>query len=258
MLLAVDIGNTNITLGGFEGETLRFQARLHTDAHRTGDQYAVELRDVLDLYGFTLPDITDAAICSVVPELSRTFQGVVRRLFGVSPLLLGPGVKPGMRICLDDPAQLGSDLAAGAVGAIAKYPLPCIICDLGTATTISVVDKDGSFLGGVICAGMGITLEALTSRTALLPHVSIERPASVIGRNSIASMQSGLVLGTAAMLEGLAQRIEEELGQRCTLVATGGLAHEIKACMRRELILDEHLLLDGLRLIYEKNRPRRK
>ncbi len=258
MLLAIDVGNSNITLGGFEGETLRFLARLFTDARRTEDQYAVEIRDILRLHGVAREDITGAAICSVVPELSRTMQQVASRLFGVSPLLLGPGVKTGMKICLDDPAQLGSDLAAGAVAATHKYPLPCIICDLGTATTVSVVDGSGSFLGGVICAGMGITLEALTSRTALLPHVSIERPASVIGRNSIASMQSGLVLGTAAMLDGLADRIEEELGAECTMVVTGGLAHEMKACCRRKLVLDENLLLDGLRLIYEKNRPHRK
>lgn len=258
MLVAVDIGNSNITLGGYDGDTLRFQARLYTDARRTADQYAVELRDLFSLHGVALTSLTGVVISSVVPELSRTFQQAFAHFTDVTPLLLAPGVRTGLKICIDNPAQLGADLAAGAVAAIAKYPLPCIVCDLGTATTVSVIDADGSFLGGTICAGMGITLEALTSRTALLPHVSIERPASVIGRNSIACMQAGLVLGTAAMLDGLADRIEEELGQPCTMVATGGLAHEMKACCRRDIILDEHLLLDGLRIIYEKNQPSRR
>lgn len=255
MLLAIDIGNSHITLGGFEGEDLQFLARLFTDVGRTSDQYAVEVRDILSLYGTAAGQVDGVIISSVVPELSGTFQEAAERLTGVKPLLLAPGVKTGLRILIDNPAQLGADLAAGAVAAIAKYPLPCVVFDLGTATTVSVIGKNGSFLGGAICAGMGITQEALTTHTALLPHVSIERPPSVIGRNSIHSMQSGLVLGTAAMLDGFARRIEEELGAECTLVATGGLAHLVVGSCYRKILLDENLLLDGLRLIYEKNRP---
>ena len=256
MLLTIDIGNSNITLGGFIGEDLQFMSRLYTDSRRTEDQYAVELLDILRLHNFDRNQVQDCAISSVVPELSRTFQKVCTRLFSVPPLLIGPGIKSGVKIGIDDPSQLGADLVAGAAAAMAKYPLPCIIIDLGTATTLSVIDQNGLFRGGTIGAGMGITLEALTSRTALLPHVSIERPKSVIGTNSIMSMQAGLVLGTAAMLDGLCDRIEEELGMPCTVVATGGLAHEMIPSCKRKLILDDNLLLDGLHLIYEKNRLR--
>lgn len=254
MLLAVDIGNSHITLGGYEGDTLRFMAHLVTETRRTDDQYAIELNDLMTLYHWNIHDIDGVIICSVVPELCSTIKSAVYKVTGVVPMVLGPGIKTGLNILIDNPAQLGADLVAGAVAAIAKFPLPCIIFDLGTATTISVIDKNGNFIGGMICAGVGITLEALTSRTALLPHVSIEKPSAMIGKNSIDSMQSGLVIGTAAMLDGMAERIEKELGSSASLVATGGLAPIVAPNCWRDITLCENLLLDGLKIIYNKNK----
>ena len=167
--------------------------------------------------------------------------------------MLGPGVKTGLNIKIDNPAQLGADLVAGAVGALEEYTMPCVVIDLGTATTLSVIDRNGAFLGGTIAAGVRLTLKALTENTAQLPSIPIEAPRSVIGANTVDSMQSGLVFGTAAMLDGLLDKIEEELGETPTVVATGGLAAEIIAHCRRNIIYNENLLLDGLRAIYEKN-----
>ncbi len=254
MLLTIDIGNSHIVLGGFEGERLVFSARMVTQTYRTDDQYAVEINQLMELYHIDPACIDGCIISSVVPELSSPFQRALCKSINAKPLLLGPGVKTGLNILIDDPGQLGADLVAAAVAAIAHYPAPCLIYDLGTAITISVVDHRSNFAGCVICAGTRLMLDALTSRTALLPHVSIEEPSSVIGRNSIASMQSGLVYGTAAMLDGLADRIEKELGGPATLVATGGLAHSIVPHCRHEFIIHDSLLLEGLRLIYEKNK----
>jgi len=254
MLLAIDIGNSHITLGGYEEETLRFMAHLVTETRRTDDQYAIELNDIMMLYRINTHEIDGVIICSVVPELCSTLKSAVYKVTGIVPMVLGPGVKTGLNILIDNPAQLGGDLVAGAVSAISKFSMPCIIFDLGTATTISVIDKNGNFIGGMICAGVGITLEALTTRTALLPHVSIEKPATMIGKNSIDSMQSGLIIGTAAMLDGMAERIEKELGVSASLVATGGLAPIVVSNCCRNITLCENLLLDGLKIIYDKNK----
>ncbi|HEX3038231.1 MAG TPA: type III pantothenate kinase [Oscillospiraceae bacterium] len=254
MLLAIDIGNSHITLGGYEGETLRFMAHLVTETRRTDDQYAIELKDIMMLYELNANEIDGVIICSVVPEFCATLKSAVYKVTGIKPMVLGPGIKTGLNILIDNPAQLGADLVAGAVSAISKFPLPCIIFDLGTATTISVIDKNGNFIGGMICAGVGITLEALTTRTALLPHVSIEKPAAMIGKNSIDSMQSGLIIGTAAMLDGMCDRIEKELGAPASLVATGGLAPVVVPNCNRDITLCENLLLDGLKIIYNKNK----
>lgn len=253
MLLAIDISNSHITVGGFPGSELCFLARIYADARRTKDQYAVELRDILALQEITPGEIDGIILSSVVPELSEKLQQACRRVFGIQALVLAPGVKTGLKIGIDNPAQLGGDLVASAVAAIAKYSLPCIICDLGTATAVSVIDASGTFLGGTLSAGIDLSMEALTRHTALLSQVRIQRPSKVIGRNSNASMQAGLILGTAAMLEGLALRIEDELGAPCTMVITGGRAKAVAEACRRAVILDEHLLLEGLRLIYERN-----
>lgn len=254
MLITIDIGNTNITIGVFDGDELKFTARLATDSHRTSDQYAIEIRDIIHIYDIERNDITDAAICSVVPTVGSAIEKAVLQLFGVKPMTLGPGVKTGLNIKIDNPAQLGADLAAGAVGALAKYKTPCIIIDLGTASTISVLGKNGEFLGGAIAAGIKLTLEALTSRTAQLPLVSIDAPRQVIGKNTADCMKSGLVIGAASMLDGMITRIERELGETATVIATGGLAPEVIKFCDRNIILDDNLLLDGLRLIYSKNK----
>lgn len=254
MLLAVDIGNSHITLGVFSGEDLVFTARMVTDSKRTEDLYAVDIHSILALNNAVALRINSAIISSVVPELTEAMACAIKKAINIDAMVLGPGIKTGVNIKIDNPAQLGADLVAGAVAAIDQYPLPCIICDLGTATTISVVDKEGNFLGGSICAGVGITLDALASKTALLPHIHIEKPNQPIGTNTVASMQSGLVYGTAAMLDGMAERIEEQLGEKATLVATGGLSSKILPACKREFIYNDNLLLDGLRLIYEKNK----
>lgn len=253
MLLTVDIGNSHITLGVYEGALMRCVARIVTDYRLTEDQYAIELAQVLELYRVERTELDGAAISSVVPELTPTVAEAIRKSIGVQPVVLGPGVKTGLNIRIDNPAQLGADLVAGAVAAIARFPMPCLIFDMGTATSISVLDQNGALLGVSICAGVGIMLEALFSRTALLPHVNIEKPNSPIGRNTVHSMQSGLVYGAAAMMDGMAERIEEELGAPATLIATGGFAKKILPACKRDFILSDHLLLDGLRLIYEKN-----
>lgn len=254
MLLTIDVGNTNITLGVYDGENLKMTARIATNAKNTADQYAVELKNILALKGVAMENIDGAIIGSVVPTVGVALTGAIRTACSITPLVLGPGVKTGLNICIDNPAQLGADLAAGAVGAAAKYPLPCIVFDLGTATTATVLDKDGRFLGGAIAAGLQTTLYALTSRTASLPGISIEAPGKVIGTNTVDCMKSGLVYGAAAMIDGMIDRIEEELGEKATVIATGGLSAVVTPLCRREIIYDDDLLLDGLRLIYQRNR----
>ena len=253
MLLAIDIGNTNITLGLFEDSILRMTGRIATDPSKTADQYAIEIKDIITLHGESVQDIEDCIICSVAPVVGASVSGAVALLCHTVPLMLGPGVKTGLNIKIDNPAQLGADLAAGAVGALAEYTMPCIVIDMGTATTLSVLDKNGSFLGGAIAAGMKLTLNALAEGTAALPALSVASPKTVIGHNTADCMQSGIVYGTAAMLDGMIDRIEDELGETATVVATGGLAREVISYCKRDIIYNENLLLDGLRHIYEKN-----
>lgn len=259
MLLTVDISNSYITLGGFAPEKngfssqLQFMAQMVTDRHRTEDQYACELLQILALHHVSAELIQDAIISSVVPELTEIFQNAVKKMSGVKPVVLGPGVKTGLNILIDNPAQLGADLVASAVAALHLYPTPCVIFDLGTATTVSVLDQQGKFRGGLICAGIGITLDSLASKTSLLPHVNIECPKTVIGTNTIHSMQSGAIYGTAAMIDGMIDRIEAELGQSVTAIATGLLCSVVVPACRKPVQICETLLLTGLRFIYEKN-----
>ncbi len=253
MLLTVDIGNTNITLGAYNSNFLTFTARLATDTRKTDDQYAIEIKHILSLYNIESDDIEDCIIASVVPSVGKQISQAVSKLCQIVPLMLGPGVKTGLNIKIDNPAQLGADLVAGAVGAIDAYTMPCVVIDMGTASTISVLDRNGSFLGGVISAGVRLTLKALTENTALLSSIPIEAPKSVIGTNTTESMQSGLVYGTAAMLDGILEKITEELGEKPTVVATGGLSKEIITHCKSNIIYNENLLLEGLRVIYEKN-----
>lgn len=253
MILALDIGNTHITIGVYDQQDLKFVSRMATDRARTEDQYAIELRDILDIYGVAIKDMEGAIISSVVPSLTTAMKRAIRRLTKVQPMSIGPGMKTGLNIRINDPATLGPDLVAGAVAAIKMYPCPCIVFDLGTATTISVIDKDQNMLGGCIMPGAGISLDALTARSALLPSVSIEAPEHVIGANTPDCMRSGTVFGTASMMDGMCDRIEEELGMPCTVVATGGLAKDIVPHCRRNVIFCDNLLLEGLRILYEKN-----
>lgn len=254
MLLAVDIGNTNITLGAYDNDVLRFTARLATAHGTTSDQYAVEIKNILELHGLQAARIEDCIISSVVPSVGGAVCNAVSLLCNIVPLELGPGVKTGLNIKIDNPAQLGADLVAGAVGAISEYTLPCVVIDMGTASTISVIDRNGAYLGGVISAGVRLTLKALCENTSLLPSIDISAPKSVIGSNTVDCMKSGLIFGTAAMIDGLLDKIIEELGEVPTVVATGGLSQDIIIHCNNEIIYNANLLLDGLREIYEKNR----
>lgn len=254
VLLTVDIGNTNITLGAYNSNFLAFTARLATDTRKTDDQYAIEIKHILSLYNIKSQDVEDCIIATVVPSVGKQISQAVAKLCQIVPLMLGPGVRTGLNIKIDNPAQLGADLVAGAVGAIDNYKMPCVIIDMGTASTVSVLDKNGTFLGGVISAGVRLTLKALTENTALLSSIPIEAPKSVIGTNTTECMQSGLVYGTAAMIDGLIEKISEELGENPTIVATGGLSKEIITHCKNNIIYNENLLLEGLRAIYEKNR----
>ena len=254
MILTADIGNTNITLGIFREDDIIFISRLSTDRHRTESQYAVELKNVFLLDNIDAEKIDGAIISSVVPELTRTMKKAVKMVTGCESLVVAAGIKNGLKIATDNPKELGADLVAGAVGAIAKYPLPCIVMDLGTATKISVIDEGGIFLGCTIAPGIEISLNALSSGTSQLPAIELSAPTNAIGTNTIECIRSGTVLGNACMLDGMADKLEKELGKPIkTLVATGGLAKEIVACCEKEIVYNKDLVLEGLLTIYKKN-----
>lgn len=254
MILAVDIGNTNVTLGIYKEDKFVLTARLATEQGRTSDQYAIDIKDVLALHGEDYRSIEGCVISSVVPSVGDAIARGIKALCGISPMVLGPGLKTGLNIKIDNPGQLGADLAAGAVGALIKYPTPSIVIDMGTATTISVLGKNGEFLGGAIAAGVRLTLKALFENTAQLPSVNIEAPKSVVATNTVDCMKSGLVYGAASMIDGLIERIEDEQGKMAAVVATGGLSKEIIRHCKYDIIYDENLLLDGLISIYKKNK----
>lgn len=251
MLLAVDVGNTNIVFGVLDGEELVVSGRFSTNIYETDEEYAMKLSSFLSMHNIT--DIDGAIISSVVPALVSTLKKAVKIVCNIDSLVVGPGIKTGLSIKIDDPAQLGADLAVGAVAAKEKYPLPVIIFDLGTATTGSVVDKNGNFIGGIITTGVKTSINALTAGAALLPQIDITAPKKVIGTNSIECMKSGCVIGTACMLDGLVDKFEAELGEKATVVVTGGLGQSIAENCSHDMIIDENLLIDGLRIIYNKN-----
>lgn len=255
MLLTIDVGNTNITMGIFRESALLFVSRLATDRARTPDQYAIEFKQILTLYGVEHEGFTGCAISCVVPELSQTVSEAAQTVTGCEPMLLGPGIKTGLNILVDNPAQVGADLVAGCVGAVDLYPLPCFVIDLGTATKISVINADGAFCGCTISPGIGISLDALSARTSQLPNISLKTPAKAIGKNSIDSMQSGIVFGNAAMIDGLCEKLEEELGTPVrTAVATGGLSKDLVKSCKRDIICNGELILHGLKVIFDKNK----
>ncbi len=255
MVLVADIGNTNITLGIYDkSENLIFVSRLATQRHRTSEQYAIELKAVFDLEKIE-GDFSGAVISSVVPELTRAFKDAIKKVTNAPVLVVAAGIKNGLKISTDNPKELGADLVAGAVGAISKYPLPCLVMDLGTATKISVIDEGNVFLGCTIAPGIGISLDALSLRTSQLPAIDLSAPEKAIGTNTIECIKSGTVLGNAAMLDGMADRLEKELGKKIkTIVATGGLSKEIVNCCEKEICYNENLILEGLLVIYKKNR----
>ena len=254
MLLAIDIGNTNLVIGCVHDDKILFKARIATDRTRTSDQYGVEIKNMLEAYGVKRSDIEDCIISSVVPPVFNSVRTGVIKIIGKQPMVVGPGLKTGLNIHVDVPSQVGSDRIVIAVAALAEYKAPLLLMDLGTATTIEAVEPDNVYMGGVIIPGVRVSLDALTSRAAQLPGISLDQPKQVIGKNTVDCMRSGMMYGTAAMIDGLVERMEEELGHRCTLIATGGLAQFITPLCRREIILEKDLLLKGLNIIYKKNK----
>lgn len=254
MLLAIDIGNTNLVIGCIENDKILFKARIATDRLRTSDQYGVEIKNMLEAYGVQIQDIDDCIISSVVPPVFHSVRTGVIKVIGKQPMVVGPGLKTGLSIHVDVPSQVGSDRIVIAVAALAEYKAPLILMDLGTATTIDIVEPENKYLGGVIFPGVKISLDALTSRAAQLPAISLDRPKHVIGKNTVDCMRSGMLYGTASMIDGLIDRIEEELGHSSTIIATGGMAQFITPLCKRKIILEKDLLLKGLNIIYKKNR----
>lgn len=257
MVLAIDIGNSDIVLGGYENDVLQFTSRCGTDRRKTVDEYALLFKGILELHNVTPKQVKGGIVASVVPSLRIIVQQAMELLTHAPFLTLAAGRKTGLNIRLDWPTELGSDLVADAVAAVDRYPKPVIIMDLGTATAVLVVDKKGAYLGGMLHPGLRISLEALSASADQLPSIMLKAPERLIGRNTEECMQAGAVYGCAAMLDGLIDRLEDELGESATAVITGGFAPLIAPYCRREVVVDENLLLNGLYIIYKKNIPRR-
>lgn len=260
MILAIDMGNTNIVIGCVDDEKIYFEERLSTDHSKTELEYAIGFKTVLELYGIESNDIKGAIISSVVPQLVNVIKSAVEKIIGITPLIVGPGVKTGLNLLMDQPKQVGSDLVVDAVAAIQEYGAPVIIVDIGTATTISAVDDKKNYIGGVILPGVRVSLESLVSKTAQLPRISLEAPKRVIGKNTVECMQSGIIYGNASCIDGMIDRLKEEVYKttgvetdRIKVVATGGLAKVITPYCKNKIVLDSTLLLKGLKIIYDKN-----
>lgn len=254
MLLAIDIGNTNIVIGCIQDDKILFEARIATDRTRTSDQYGVEIKNMLEAFGVKKEELRDCIISSVVPPVFNSVRTGVIKIIGKQPIVVGPGLKTGLNIQVDMPSQVGSDRIVIAVAALAEYEAPLILMDLGTATTIEVVEPGNVYMGGVIIPGVRVSVDALTSRAAQLPGISLDQPKHVIGKNTVDCMRSGIMYGTAGMIDGIVDRMEEELGHKSTLVATGGMAQFVTPLCKHDIILEKDLLLKGLNILYKKNK----
>ncbi len=254
MILTIDIGNSNIVLGGVRDREILFQARMVTDSIKTSDQYCAELKTMLELFDVKPTDVEGSIVSSVVPPVLNSIRTALRKLTGKACLVVGPGIRTGLNIQIDNPAQTGADLVVAAVAALREYKPPMILVDMGTATTITVLNEEGALVGGCVCPGVKISLEALTTKAALLPGISLDRPKKVIGRNTIDCMRSGIMYGTASMLDGLIERMEQELGQAAAVIMTGGIGKFILPLCRREMIFDEDLIIKGLAALYRENK----
>jgi type III pantothenate kinase len=259
MLLCIDVGNTNTVLGVYDldaggGGRLRDSFRVQTEKDRTGDEYGLQLKALFEFAGLNLGDVHDVIISSVVPPMAFPLEQMCQRFFARKPLFVGPGLKTGMPVLYENPREVGADRIVNAVAAYAKWPQGLIIVDFGTATTFDAVTPKGEYLGGAIAPGLGISMEALFLRASKLPRVAFERPERVVGRNTVASMQSGLVYGYVGLVDGLCDRMAAELGFPTKVVATGGLAPLIAKVSQRIEVVDDELTLDGLRILYQLNR----
>ena len=254
MILAIDMGNTNTVIGGIDEKQTYFIERITTDQGRTATEYAVSFKNILEMCGIDVADIEGAILSSVVPPLNSVILTAVEKVTRIRPLLVGSGMKTGMNILMDNPKSVGSDQIVDAVAASHDHPLPLIVIDMGTATTMCVVDKNRNYIGGIIMPGLKVSLDSLSSKTAQLPYISLEVPDRVIGKNTIDCMRAGIIYGNVDMIDGIIDRMERELGQPATVVATGGLARFITPMCRHKIICDDALLLKGLLILYQKNR----
>ena len=253
MIIAVDIGNSNIVIGVLDEEKIVFEARIRTDSTKTSDEYCIDLKNILDIYEVSVSSIEGAIIASVVPQVLNSIKTALKKLTGKDAMVVGPGLKTGLNIRIENPAQTGADLVVGAVAALREHAAPLIIVDMGTATTMMVLDQTGAFIGGSIMPGVKISLDALTDRTALLPGLQLDQPRRAIGRNTIDCMRSGVMMGAACMLDGMVDRMEEELGCKAKVIVTGGIAKFIIPMCRKPMVYDKDLLMKGLAALYRDN-----
>lgn len=256
MILAIDIGNTNIVIGCIEGEDCLFVERLSTVHTKTELEYAIDIKNILDLYHIRKEQLEGGIISSVVPQVTRAAKLAAEKILGREVMIVGAGIKTGLNIRIDSPEQLGSDLVVDAVAGIAEYPVPMLVFDLGTANTVSVIDKNKNYLGGMIYPGIGVSLDSLKNNASQLRGIGVEAPEHIIGKNTVECMKSGIIYSSAAAIDGLIDRLEEEMGESLFVVATGGLAKRIIPYCRRKIVLDDNLLLKGLNIIYHKNRKK--
>lgn len=254
MILALDMGNTNIVIGCIDEERTYFVERVTTNHAKTGTEYAINIKNILEIHQINPKRIDGAIMSSVVPPLNAAISSAVKKILGYHPMLVGSGIKTGINIQMDNPKTVGSDMIVDAVAAVKDYPCPIIIIDMGTATTMSVVDHSGSYIGGVILPGLRVSLDSLSSKTAQLPSISLDIPKNVIGKNTIDCMRSGIMYGNAGMIDGILDRMIKELGETPTVIATGGLARFITPLCKHKVIYDDALLLKGLLILYEKNK----
>ncbi|MBQ7229543.1 MAG: type III pantothenate kinase [Oscillospiraceae bacterium] len=253
MILTIEIGNSTITLGGVEGEDIRFECRINTDRVKTSDTYCIDLKTLFEIYGIELSSIEGVIIASVVPQVLNSVRTAIRKLLGKEPIVVGPGIKTGLDIRLENPGQMGAGLVAADVAALAEHKPPLIIIDMGTATTMTVLDPKGAHLGGCLCPGLKISLDALTAKTSLLPGIQLDSPDRALGRNTADAMRSGVMFGNAAMLDGMIDRFQAETGWDFTILATGGLAKHVVPLCRHEIVYDRHLIIKGLVKLYREN-----
>ena len=252
MILTIDAGNTNIVIGGFIDDELKFVSRIGTNAKKTEDEYAVLIKNIVSLYGVNSREVKGAILSSVVPPLNKIIKKALLTVYNISPMV-GPGIKTGVNLLVDNPSQVGADLVCSAAAVYNHYETPALVIDMGTATKMSLVDKNGAFTGVSIIPGIEIGMNALAGGTAQLPQISLDAPKSVIGKNTVDAMQSGVVYGNASLIDGMVEKIIEEFGEM-NIVATGGLAGFIIPYCKKKMIIDDNLILKGLLAIYKKNK----